>query len=101
MVQGDKVVEIRHAGINKGGAALSWISPGDYDFILGIGDDSTDEDFFKALPSSAFSIRVGMSATHAQYNIRSSAQVIDLLRAFVAASGTHSSKADKFGILLI
>lgn len=91
VVQGDKVVEIRHAGINKGGAALSWISQGDYDFILGIGDDSTDEDFFKALPSSAFSIRVGMSATHAQYNIRSSAQVIDLLRAFVAASGTKSN----------
>ena len=94
VVQGDKVVEIRHAGINKGGAALSWISQGDYDFILGIGDDSTDEDFFKALPAAAFSIRVGMSATHAQYNIRSSAQVVDLLRAFVDASRTKSNDAD-------
>ena len=94
VVQGDKVVEIRHAGINKGGAALSWISQGDYDFILGIGDDSTDEDFFKALPAAAFSIRVGMSATHAQYNIRSSAQVVDLLRAFVEASRAKSNEAD-------
>src|SRR5687768_17774682 len=47
-----------------------------YDFILGVGDDTTDEDFFKALPASAFSIRVGMAATHAQYNIRDSAEVI-------------------------
>jgi trehalose 6-phosphate synthase/phosphatase len=94
VVQGDKVVEIRHAGINKGGAALSWINQDDYDFILGIGDDTTDEDFFKALPSSAFSIRVGMSATLAQYNIRNSAQVIDLVRAFVDASGSKSMGND-------
>jgi trehalose 6-phosphate synthase/phosphatase len=91
VVQGQKVVEIRHAGVNKGGAALTWISQNHYDFILGIGDDTTDEDFFKALPSAAFSIRVGMSATHAQYNIRNSGQVIDLLRALVNASGTESN----------
>ena len=97
VVQGDKVVEIRHAGINKGSAVLSWINQDNYDFILGIGDDSTDEDFFKTLPSSAFSVRVGMSATHAQYNIRSSAQVIDLLRAFLDTSGTTTSKADNVG----
>ena len=84
VIQGDKVVEIRHAGVNKGSAALSWIGHDDYDFILGIGDDTTDEDFFKTLPASAFSIRVGMSATHAQYNIRNSDEVISLLRAFMA-----------------
>jgi trehalose 6-phosphate synthase/phosphatase len=83
VIQGDKVVEIRHAGINKGGAALAWVSQDDYDFILGIGDDTTDEDFFRALPGAAFSIRVGMSATRAQYNIQSSAQVIELLRSLV------------------
>ena len=84
VVQGEKVVEIRLAGVNKGGAALAWMGQVDYDFILGVGDDTNDEDFFKALPPSAFSIRVGMSATHAQYNIRNSAEVIELLRAFAA-----------------
>jgi trehalose 6-phosphate synthase/phosphatase len=93
VIQGDKVVEIRHAGVNKGGAALYWVSQDDYDFILGIGDDTTDEDFFKALPASAVSIRVGMSATHAQFNIPSSAQVIDLLRALVDASGKQSKES--------
>jgi trehalose 6-phosphate synthase/phosphatase len=85
VIQGDKVVEVRHAGVNKGSAALTWTSQEDYDFILGIGDDTTDEDFFRALPGSAYSIRVGMAATHAQYNIRNSDEVISLLRALVAA----------------
>ena len=94
VVQGAKVIEIRHAGVNKGGAVLSWIGQDDYDFILGIGDDTTDEDFFKALPATAFSIRVGMSATHAQYNIGNSADVINLLRDFMAPSNTQSNRSD-------
>ena len=94
VVQGDKVVEVRHAGVNKGGAALTWMGHDDYDFILGIGDDTTDEDFFKALPDSAFSIRVGMSATHAQYNIRNSNEVIGLLRALLAPLEGKSDRRD-------
>ena len=83
VVLGSKVVEIRHAGVDKGSAALNWLSNADYDFILGIGDDATDEDLFKALPDSAVTIRVGIAATLAQYNLRSSADVIDLLCAFM------------------
>jgi trehalose 6-phosphate synthase/phosphatase len=84
VVQGSKFVVIRHAGINKGNAALSWIGDRDYDFILGIGDDTTDEDFFKALPASAYSIRVGITATHALYNVRNNGEVIHLLRALAS-----------------
>ena len=83
VVLGSKVVEIRHAGVDKGSAALNWLSNADYDFIFGIGDDATDEDLFKALPDSAVTIRVGIAATLAQYNLRSSADVIDLLCAFM------------------
>jgi trehalose 6-phosphate synthase/phosphatase len=89
VIQGNKVVEIRQTGINKGAAALSWIGNEDYDFILGIGDDTTDEDFFRALPARAISIRVGIAATHAQYNIRSSGDVIELLAALAALSGAE------------
>lgn len=85
VVQGSKFVVIRHTGINKGNAALSWLGDGEYDFILGIGDDTTDEDFFKALPPAAHSIRVGITATHAQYNVRNNGEVIQLLRAFAGA----------------
>ena len=92
VVQGSKVVEIRHAGVNKGAAALSWISQDDFDFILGVGDDTTDEDFFKALPESAYSIRVGMTATYARYNLRNSDEVIELVRAFAAVSDATSTR---------
>jgi trehalose 6-phosphate synthase/phosphatase len=82
VVRGNKVVEVRSAGVDKGSALLAWTGGGDYDFVLGIGDDTTDEDLFKALPEAAVSIRVGISATHARYNVRSSAQVTELLRSF-------------------
>ncbi|HWP22952.1 MAG TPA: bifunctional alpha,alpha-trehalose-phosphate synthase (UDP-forming)/trehalose-phosphatase [Candidatus Binatia bacterium] len=91
IVQGSKVVEIRRAGVDKGSASLAWTGVGAYDFILGIGDDTTDEDLFKALPKTALSIRVGMSATHAQYNLRSSAEVVELLR-LLAAAGEPAAK---------
>jgi trehalose 6-phosphate synthase/phosphatase len=84
IVQGSKVVEIRRAGVDKGSAVLAWTGNGEYEFILGIGDDSTDEDLFRALPEPAVSIRVGISSTHAQYNLRSSADVIELLRLLLA-----------------
>jgi trehalose 6-phosphate synthase/phosphatase len=77
--QGNKVVEIRRAGVDKGAAALEWMRKDNYDFVLGIGDDTTDEDLFRALPESAVSIRVGIAGTHAQHNVRSTAEVIDLL----------------------
>jgi trehalose 6-phosphate synthase/phosphatase len=92
VLPGSKFVVVRHAGVNKGSAALSWMGHADYDFILGIGDDTTDEDFFMALPSSAYSIRVGMTATHAQYNIRNSNEVVRLLRAFAT---TDESKPNE------
>jgi trehalose 6-phosphate synthase/phosphatase len=91
VVQGSKFVVIRHSGINKGNAALSWMGDGEYDFILGIGDDTTDEDFFKALPTAAYSIRVGITATHARYNVRNSGEVIRLLRAFASLNEAKAS----------
>jgi trehalose 6-phosphate synthase/phosphatase len=90
IVQGSKVVEIRRAGVDKGSAASFWLGSGANDFILAIGDDTTDEDLFKVLPPPAISIRVGISSTHAQHNIRNCADVIDLLRSLADAS-EHTS----------
>ena len=90
IVQGNKVVEIRRAGVDKGSAASFWLGSGANDFILAVGDDTTDEDLFKVLPPSAISIRVGISPTHAQYNIRNCAEVIDLLRS-LADAREHTS----------
>ncbi|KKQ96620.1 MAG: Alpha,alpha-trehalose-phosphate synthase/trehalose-phosphatase, partial [Parcubacteria group bacterium GW2011_GWC2_39_11] len=59
ILQGNKIVEVRCAGVNKGTAGLHWLSE-NYDFILAIGDDMTDEDLFKVLPEKAFSIKGGV-----------------------------------------
>lgn len=80
VLQGNKVVEVRSAGINKGAAALHWISKGEFDFILAIGDDWTDEDLFKILPETAYSIKVGMTQSYARFNLNSHSEVIELLK---------------------
>ncbi|HVO95748.1 MAG TPA: bifunctional alpha,alpha-trehalose-phosphate synthase (UDP-forming)/trehalose-phosphatase [Terriglobales bacterium] len=83
VIQGNKVVEIRHAGVDKGSAAQQWLAKNKYDFIFAAGDDSTDEDLFRIMPASAVTIRIGIAGTHARYNLRYSSEVIALLESFV------------------
>ena len=91
VVLGSKVVEIRRAGVDKGTAALNWLNDGGYDFILGIGDDTTDEDFFKKMPAWALTIRVGIAPTLARYAVSSSAEVIELLG--ILAREAHTDRS--------
>lgn len=86
VIQGSKVVEIRHTGLNKGTAASEWMLHDHFDFILALGDDATDEDLFRLLPDGAVSIRVGIAGTHAHHNVRNTAEVINLLRSLARAS---------------
>jgi len=69
VLEGNKVVEIKNAGVNKGKATSHWVSKEKYDFVLGIGDDATDEDIFTALPEDGVSIKVGRERTAAKYSI--------------------------------
>ncbi len=75
---GNKVVEVRPAGINKGTASLSFCQ--DCDFLMAIGDDVTDEDLFRALPERAITIKVGPAPTFAKYTIKSYKETINLLK---------------------
>ncbi len=79
VLEGNKVLEIKRPDINKGRAATSFMKGNNYDFVLAIGDDWTDEDTFRAMPKNAFSIRVGYAYTQANYNIKSVRQVRNLL----------------------
>lgn len=79
VLEGNMVLEIKRPDINKGRAATALMKGQEFDFILAIGDDWTDEDTFKAMPKSAYSIRVGYSYTQANYNIKSFRQVRNLL----------------------
>ncbi len=78
--EGNKVIELRNSGINKGSAAQSWLLGQTPEFILGIGDDWTDEDLFRALPPTAYSVRVGVANTAAKYYLIGPATVRRMLR---------------------
>ena len=80
VLQGSKVVEIRNSGVNKGTAAMHFLSKGDFNFILAIGDDWTDEDLFRILPQSSYSIRVGFAPSYAKYNLQNHLEVRALLK---------------------
>ena len=48
--------------------------------MLAIGDDHTDEDIFKVLPDTAYTIKVGSSMSAASYYLRSPQEVRSFLR---------------------
>ncbi|MHB9142620.1 MAG: trehalose-phosphatase, partial [Paludibacter sp.] len=87
VLQGHKVIEVKQAGINKGDAALHWMARGDFDFVLAIGDDRTDEDLFSVLPPTAYSIRVGLVPSQARYNLHSHKEVLELLERLLVTNG--------------
>jgi trehalose 6-phosphate synthase/phosphatase len=63
--------------------AATWQKIEAYDFILAMGDDYTDEDMFKALPSGAWTIKVGRGSSKANYNIESPAVAKILLKEII------------------
>jgi trehalose 6-phosphate synthase/phosphatase len=69
VLQGDKVIEVKNMGVTKGTAVLQWTAKKKYDFVLAIGDDTTDEDMFSALPQSAVTIKVGNTHSFASYTL--------------------------------
>ena len=83
VLQGNKAIEIRNRGINKGTLANYLLTENHYKFILAIGDDVTDEDMFRVLPKSACSIKVGMKTSYAKYNLQNHIEVRKLLEAIV------------------
>lgn len=79
ILEGNKVVEIKSANINKGNAARQLLNGTTADFILAIGDDQTDEDTFKAMPPEAFTIKVGDGMSAATFFLSSPTEVIQFL----------------------
>ncbi|HIH70354.1 bifunctional alpha,alpha-trehalose-phosphate synthase (UDP-forming)/trehalose-phosphatase [Methermicoccus shengliensis] len=84
VMEGSKVLEIKDAVINKGRSALRCMSWEDWDFILAVGDDRTDEDMFAVLPAWAYSIKVGLGLSRARFSMGSHHEVRGLLGELVA-----------------
>jgi trehalose 6-phosphate synthase/phosphatase len=79
VLEGNMVLEIKRPDINKGRAAIGLMKGEEYDFIMALGDDWTDEDTFKAMPKNSYTIRVGYAYTQADYNIKNPTEVRNLL----------------------
>ncbi len=87
IMDGNKVVEIKNMGVNKGTATLAWVQEGNYDFVLAVGNDVTDEDMFDVLPREAYSIKVGFGHTKANYNAVDVEDVRELLGELIEQPG--------------
>lgn len=85
IIDGNKVVEVKKTAFNKGTAAKSFVDNGDYDFILAIGDDTTDEDMFEILPDTSYTIKVGDDLSAARNHIKNQEQVYYFLSFMVSS----------------
>ncbi|MCF2490651.1 bifunctional alpha,alpha-trehalose-phosphate synthase (UDP-forming)/trehalose-phosphatase [Dyadobacter sp. CY347] len=87
VIDGNKVVEVKKTAFNKGTAARTFVENGHYDFVLAIGDDTTDEDMFEALPETAYTIKIGDDLSAARNHIKSQEEVFHFLNFMVSSIG--------------
>ncbi len=80
VIQGNKVVEVKAARYSKGTVALTILEQKPYDFIVSIGDDTTDEDMFRLLPNWAYTAKVGAGQSFARYRLARQQDVETLLQ---------------------
>ena len=77
--EGEKIIEVKPKQMHKGAIVTEILSSDQWDFILCVGDDYTDEDMFKVLPERAHTIHVGTNDTAARYSVKSVGEVVSLL----------------------
>ena len=92
VLRGNKAIEIRKAGVNKGSAVQQWLAKNDFDFILAIGDDLTDEDMFAVAAAVGLFVPCRSHRTHARFRLRSPAEVLQFLAEL--AIGQDSNKTE-------
>jgi trehalose 6-phosphate synthase/phosphatase len=83
VIDGNKVIEVRMVGVDKGATALNILSRLNPDFTLCIGDDVTDEDMFRTLKDRAYTVKIGSGNTAAQFKLLQQRDVLPLLRKFL------------------
>lgn len=80
VIQGNKVVEVKPAQHSKGTVAMTIVDQKNYNFIVSIGDDTTDEDMFRQLPNWAYTMKVGPGISFARYRLARQQDVETLLQ---------------------
>ncbi len=97
ILEGNKVIEIKNASINKGHAVHRWMEKYPNCFALSAGDDHTDEDTFKALANypNAYTLKVGHNQTAAMYNLSSNRDVLRTLHTLAEQVVSQVNYANK------
>ena len=94
VLEGNKVLEIKHVAINKGSAAAQWLGAEHPEFVLALGDDRTDEDTFAAMPPDAYTVKVGpMPRSLARYAVADVADVRKLLASLLQTEAVDKPTA--------
>ncbi len=80
---GAKSLEVRSARVSKGAvtARLAAEMPGAV--VIAAGDDTTDEDMFRALPDEAVTVKVGQGVSAARYRVDGVRALRELIEGFV------------------
>ena len=81
--KGNKVIEIKSPDCNKGSEVGRLLANRRYDFVIAMGDDTTDEDMFQALPMSAIAIKIGSVSEAANYHLSAQSDVLPFLRSLL------------------
>lgn len=77
--KGHRIIEVKLSGANKGDISKNLLDKHPVKFIFAAGDDYTDEDMFSAMPSSAFTVKIGPGDTKAKYQMSRMESLVGLL----------------------
>lgn len=83
IMKGNKILEIKPIEFSKGKEVLRLMDQNNYDFIMAIGDDTTDEEMFAALPDDGVSIKIGTISQTARFNLPYQKQTIPFLNILI------------------
>ena len=92
VLRGHQVLELRRRGVDKGCVVRDIASAAvERTAYLAMGDDTTDEDMFAALPLPSLALRIGPGATCAQHRLGGPVDVRAILRAIACRPGSTLS----------
>ncbi len=95
ILQGNKVVEIKSPKYTKGSEVNRLLQHETYDFIMALGDDTTDDDMFRALPQEAITIKIGTASEYARYNILKQTDTLPFLLQLLNNCQSGKATTDK------
>lgn len=85
--EGQRLIEIKNAETYKASMLKAYVGESQWEFMLAVGDDESNESMFQVLPPDAYTIRIGSSLTSARYNLADQARFLGYLRQLTGTNG--------------